>query len=248
MNDSISTISPAWPTRWPKDSFTSIWAWLLAAFVAALLVAAFFAEVSSPPMQARRINPAVFDVAVFAQLFLEGLLVAGVLAALPRISKFSLRQLGFRRPSAATVAFGVLGAIAMVAVADGGEALVDRFTHAVHHQQSVEIFKALHDPATIAVFAFVAVVAAPIAEESIFRVFFFNFGLRFGGFWAGAALSSVLFGLAHGDLYAALPLALGGVVLCFVYYRSRNAFASMISHALFNAFTIVALLTVPTAT
>ncbi len=50
-------------------------------------------------------------------------------------------------------------------------------------------------------------------------------------------LSGVLFGIAHGDLYAALPLALGGIVLCAVYYRTRNAFASMISHALFNAFS-----------
>ena len=97
----------------------------------------------------------------------------------------------------------------------------------------------------IAVFAVAAVIAAPIAEESIFRAFFFNLGLRYGGFWGGALLSAVLFGLAHGDLYEALPLALGGLVLCYVYYSSRNAFAPMISHALFNAFTLAALLVAP---
>ena len=37
-------------------------------------------------------------------------------------------------------------------------------------------------------------------------------------------------------------------MLCAVYYRTRNAFASMISHALFNAFSIVALLVAPQAT
>ena len=49
----------------------------------------------------------------------------------------------------------------------------------------------------------------------------------------------------HGDVYAALPLALGGIVLCGVYYLSRNAYASMISHALFNGLSIVLLSGVP---
>ena len=38
---------------------------------------------------------------------------------------------------------------------------------------------------------------------------------------------------------------LGGMVLCGVYYRTGNAFAPMISHALFNALSIVALLAWP---
>jgi membrane protease YdiL (CAAX protease family) len=54
--------------------------------------------------------------------------------------------------------------------------------------------------------------------------------------------------MAHGDLFAAVPLALGGMILCYVYYRSRNAFASMISHCLFNLLSIVALLMSPNLT
>jgi hypothetical protein len=69
--------------------------------------------------------------------------------------------------------------------------------------------------------------------------------VRYGGFWGGAILSGVLFGIAHGDIFAAIPLALGGVVLCGVYYRTGNIFAPMISHALFNALSIVALLFIP---
>lgn len=245
MNDSTSTISPAWPTRWPKDSFTSIWAWLLAAFVTGLFVAAFLGGIASAPLRPRSISPAVLDVAIVVQFVFEGALVAVVLAALPRLAKFSLPTLGFWRPNARAIGIAVFGAIAMTLVSDASATLVDRLTHSAHHQESVEIFKSLHDPATIAIFAFFAIVAAPIAEESIFRAFFFNFGLRYGGFWGGTLFSSVLFGLAHGDLYEALPLALGGAVLCGVYYVSRNAFAPMISHGLFNAFTILALLAIP---
>ncbi len=246
MNDSISTISPAWPTRWPKDSFRSVWAWCLAALVAALLIGAFAAGIrGTNALPMRTINPVVIDLSIALQFLLEGILVAGLLYALPRLSKFSLRELGLRAPSAGVLGVAVAGAVLMAVVADGSASLIDYLAHSKHQQETVEIFKALHDPLTIAIFAAFAVVFAPFAEETIFRMFFFNFGLRYGGFWGGTVTSSVLFGFAHGDVYEALPLALGGVVLCFVYYRTRNAVAPMISHALFNALSIVALLAVP---
>jgi hypothetical protein len=136
----------------------------------------------------------------------------------------------------------------MIVVSDGGAYLIGYLARSQHQQDIVQIFKGLHDSTTIAIFTIFAVLFAPFAEETIFRVFYFNLGLRYGGFFSGAILSGVLFGMAHGDLYAALPLALGGVVLCAVYYRTRNAFAPMISHALFNAFSIVMLLVAPNLT
>ena len=243
MNDSTSKISPGWPTHWPPDSFSGIWTWLLAAFVAGLFVLAFVAGVRTPPPAS--IDPRLLIAAILLQFFFEGLLVAAVLLALPRLSKFSLRDLGFRSLSRPALGIAVVGAVVMALVSDGSASLIERLAHTAHRQESVEIFKHLHDPATIAVFAVTAIVAAPIAEESIFRAFFFNLGLRYGGIWGGTLLSSVLFGLAHGDVYEAIPLALGGAVLCGVYYTSRNAFAPMISHGLFNAFTIFALLATP---
>jgi membrane protease YdiL (CAAX protease family) len=248
VNDSISTISPAWPTRWPNDSFKSPWAWVFAAFVAAIFVAAFFVGASASALSSRPISPALLDLSIALQFVLEGALVAGMLAALPSFSKFGLRELGFVRPGIGTVGTGIAGAVVMAIVANGGATLVEHLAHSKHQQETVAIFKSLHDPVTIAIFAAFAILFAPIAEETIFRVFFFNFGMRFGGFWGGAIASSALFGIAHGDLYELVPLALGGVVLCYVYYRTRNAFASMISHALFNALSIVALLAVPNLT
>jgi hypothetical protein len=164
---------------------------------------------------------------------------------MPALSKFSLRELGFRMPTGANVGTAILGAVGMVIVANGGASLIDYLLHSQHQQDIVQIFRELHDPTTVAIFAAFAVLFAPFAEETFFRVFFFNLGLRYTGFWGGAVLSGVLFGIAHGDLYAAVPLALGGIVLCAVYYRTRNAWSSMISHALFNSLSIVALLFIP---
>jgi membrane protease YdiL (CAAX protease family) len=45
-----------------------------------------------------------------------------------------------------------------------------------------------------------------------------------------------------GNAGALAPLAAGGVVLALVYYFSRSLVASMITHATFNACTVVVVL------
>ena len=247
MNDSTSATLPVWPTRWPKNSFASPWTWLLAGVIAVFFVfLPFIAGLRTNRVPA--VTPLEFDALIAVQAVFEGVLVAIVLLALPRLSKFSLGELGFRTPSLSALGIGLLGAAGMVIVANGGASLIDYLARSEHQQDIVQIFKELHDRTTITIFAAFAVVFAPFAEETIFRVFFFNLGLRYAGFWGGAVVSGILFGMAHGDLYAALPLALGGIVLCAVYYRTRNAYSSMLSHALFNALSIVLLLAFPKVT
>lgn len=246
MNDSISAISPAWPTRWPKNSFSSPWTWVIAGFITLLLVGAFALQLKSPPPS--NISPFEIDAVIALQFFIDGGLVVLVLGTLRPLSRFTLFELGFRAPSLATIAIAVAGAVAMIVVANGSAALIHYLARNQHEQDIVAIFRGLHDRTSIGVFIAFAVLFAPFAEETLFRLFFFNLGLRYGGFWFGAVLSGVLFGIAHGSLIDVLPLALGGVVLCFVYYRTRNAYASMISHALFNSFSIMALLFAPKLT
>jgi membrane protease YdiL (CAAX protease family) len=179
---------------------------------------------------------------LIVQFAIELPLVAFLLICLPSLSGFRLSQLGFRMPSWPAIFIGLAGALAMIVVANGAAALIDLATHAQHEQAEVLLFKQVHDPRVIAFFAIFAVTIAPIAEETVFRVFLFNIGLRYWGFWTGAIVSSALFGLAHADKYAFVPLALGGIVLCGVYYYSRNAYASMISHGLFNADSVIGFL------
>jgi hypothetical protein len=243
VNDSTSPTSPAWPTRWPKDSFTGFWTWLLAGFIAFIFVVLFALSVSNKPPT--NVDPLEFDLLIGFQFVLESILVAVVLLAMPGISKFSLRELGFRMPTWRNMGVALLGAIVMIVVANGGANLIGYFAHSQHEQDIVEIFKGLHNTTTTEIFAVFAIFFAPFAEETFFRLLFFNLGLRYGGFWAGAILSGALFGIAHGDLYAAVPLALGGMVLCGVYYLTRNIFASMFSHACFNTLSIVVLLFAP---
>lgn len=242
-NNSPLPILPVWPTRWPPNSFRFLPTALLLIIVAAITlgVLLFFA------LWVRLTHQTAVSLiaALIVQLLIEIGVVIAILVRLPRLAGFTLRELGFHVPDARTLALALLGAIAMAIVANGGASLIDALLHTKHEQQVVALYQQVRDPSIKVFFAIFAVAIAPIAEEIAFRVFAFNFGMRYWGFWGGAILSGILFGLAHADPYAALPLALAGIVLCAVYYRTRNAFASMISHGLFNALTLVALFAAP---
>lgn len=165
--------------------------------------------------------------------------------ALPALARTSLTGLGFRKPTLANVGIAVGGALLMIVLVDGMGGLIDTLLHHVHQQEAIKLLLSVHNPAVKAGFAVLAVVIAPIAEEMAFRVFLFNAVRRSGGFWVGAVVSGVIFGLAHADLYALLPLALGGIVLCWVYSASKNAWMSMITHAIFNGVSVGLLFIAP---
>lgn len=260
-NDSISQPSPSWPTRWPKDSFPAGWTGALIAALFGLLVLLFVAEIvvfgvlyqngaisSSMVTQHNELGllKVLFLPSTVVQVVFEAIAAFIIIAAMPHLTHFSLRQLGFRALTARDLGIALLGAVAMVVVADGGGSLVDTLAHSSHQELAVKLFTSMRSNLRLVeTFAVFAIVLQPMAEETIFRIFLFNLGLRGGGFWAGAILSGVLFGAAHLDVYAFLPLALGGIVLCGVYYTSRNAYASMISHGLFNALSTAAIYFAP---
>ncbi len=178
--------------------------------------------------------------------------VIAVLATLPRLTRFSLQQLGFVTPNARTIGIAVGGMIAATVATEIIGNVLQTVTHQHYTQDVIKLFLGLRGKSQIGLFALYAIILAPIAEETVFRLFIFNIGLRYGGFWVGAILSGLLFGLAHLSkfdamslAFNALPLACVGMIFCGVYYLSRNAYASMIAHGLFNALSLVALLVAP---
>ena len=91
-------------------------------------------------------------------------------------------------------------------------------------------------------FVVLACVAAPFFEELTFRGFVFNAFRRYLPGWAAIILGGIAFGFAHlqpGNAGAIAPLAAGGMVLAWVYYRTGSLFASMITHATFNLVPVV---------
>jgi membrane protease YdiL (CAAX protease family) len=169
--------------------------------------------------------------------------LAVLLAGVPWAARRSLHELGLRGFDRRTVVAGIIGAVAMYAATIGVANVQFSFTHQKPEETAISLFTSTHDSALIALFTFLATIAAPFMEEFVYRGFLFNALARYAPIWLAAIVSGVLFGLSHGSTSAFLPLAASGVVLAYVYQRSGSLTASMLTHALFNLIN-VALITI----
>jgi membrane protease YdiL (CAAX protease family) len=88
-------------------------------------------------------------------------------------------------------------------------------------------------------------IVVPISEELFFRGMIQSVLLRLGARRAMAILlAGGVFGLAHFEQkQAVIPLALFGIVLGYLYERSRSLFVPILTHALFNGITLARVLT-----
>ncbi|MEP0872176.1 CPBP family intramembrane metalloprotease [Trichocoleus desertorum AS-A10] len=97
------------------------------------------------------------------------------------------------------------------------------------------------DNVALVIFFLTASVAAPLFEEVMFRGFLLPSLTRYVPVWGAITISAFLFALAHLSLSEILPLMVLGMVLGFVYTRSRNLLAPMLMHSLWNSGTLLSL-------
>lgn len=251
-NSSLSPTSPGSQTTFAPDGFrpgSSVLALLgMLVLVALVAIVAIVAYVVAHHGDVRSLTRQTVPFAVTIQAVIDLLVVAYLALVLPPLAGTSLAGLGFRVPRASDVGIALAGALVMVLVVNGMGTIIDALFHAKHQQEAIKLFLSVRDPLVKAAFAALAVIVAPIAEEFAFRVFIFNAVRRYGGFWIGAIVSGICFGLAHTDLYAFIPLIFGGMILCGVYARTKNAWMSMITHGVFNGVSVVALYLAPQLT
>lgn len=182
-----------------------------------------------------------FLLVVIAEAIAETAAAVVILAALPGLARMSLHALGFRRLDFGTVGLAIAAGVLMTVLAN-----LTAIPYGVAPDPTTGLLAYIHGNRLLLGTLFASVlVAIPFAEEVIFRVFLFNVGSRYCGPWVGAVLSSAVFGLGHyvsGTMGAVGAVAIGiaALPLCWVYFRTKNAYASMISHASYNAAMILA--------
>jgi membrane protease YdiL (CAAX protease family) len=162
--------------------------------------------------------------------------------------------IGFRFPgwgtlgTAAAAVLPVLLAVQLIAL------FFDTFIPGYHlHGNAQELIQGkqphLNLLGDVLVLAWVAI-EVPLAEETLFRGILFQ-GLRetlarwIPYQWAvfvGALVSGVLFGLAHGEMYALPILAFLGFALAYVFQYSRSLYASATVHGIINFLSTVTIL------
>ena len=97
------------------------------------------------------------------------------------------------------------------------------------------------DKVALVIFFSTASIAAPLFEEVMFRGFLLPSLTRYTSVNGAIIVSGFIFAIAHLSLSEVLPLATLGIVLGFVYTRSRNLLAPMLLHCLWNSGTLISL-------
>lgn len=82
---------------------------------------------------------------------------------------------------------------------------------------------------------------APFAEELFFRGVLYKWLRDHIGVWPGILLSSLLFGAMHGEISVAGAAAVLGVILAWVYEKSRSLWPAVIIHVVNNSVKIALL-------
>ena len=96
-----------------------------------------------------------------------------------------------------------------------------------------------------AMLAVLAVVVAPLAEETIFRGYIYGVVRQYLGRWPAILINSAVFALIHAHVPAVLGLFVLAVFLSLVYERTGSLWSTIMVHAIFNAVTVVGTLVFP---
>jgi membrane protease YdiL (CAAX protease family) len=246
-NNSTWAPSAPSPIAWPREAWNLPLTLLCIVGVVVVAVVPQFVyeivEMASGSIDVR--HPALSaDQTLIAQIVSYVPLGVYLFALLPWLSKTSLRELGFRLPTARDVAIAGAGAIVMIVSVNLAGLAIAALTHRQDTETAVALMQHMKTPIEKFVFFAVACILAPLIEELAFRIFIFNALTRYLSIGAAALVSGVLFGLLHSASLAqivtvAVPLAIGGIVLAYVYAFTRCYWANVTTHALFNAVGIV---------
>lgn len=88
---------------------------------------------------------------------------------------------------------------------------------------------------------FLAGLAAPVAEELLYRLFTFTALRDRFGLWAGALLSAAIFALFHFNPYWLAEMLVVGLGLAFLYQSTGSLLAAITAHSFINTSKIVML-------
>jgi uncharacterized protein len=112
-------------------------------------------------------------------------------------------------------------------------------------QDAVSLFLDVEQPAARIGLIILAVVVAPIVEELVFRAGIYRYLKGHLPRWLAIGVSSLLFGVVHGNIHGLPGLVAVGVMLAIAYEATANIRVPIIFHACFNLNSIVFILLTP---
>jgi len=224
------------------------WQWrdvLFAALIAAapIVVLAVLGTISSGSTAAHQTATAgVALAAIVSTVIVDVWLVFWAWFFSLRKYRLSLRSFGFRgyeESSSWAVAVGIIlgGILATTILGDVSNYAYRKIVGPVPTENVVTIFP--HTSAGLVLFIVLAVLVAPLLEETVFRGFVFQGLSRSWGPLTGAVVSALVFALWHQQLSVLIPIFGLGLLLAAAFYWTRSIYTNIAFHAVFNALGLV---------
>lgn len=149
----------------------------------------------------------------------------------------SWSDLGVRKPRWRDLrSYGLVGGLLLIVMVMLMGIVIKYFQPDLPPQEIEELLRSVTRLPDVLAICFAAVVMAPVAEELFYRGMIYPLFRKYLGPRGGAVLAGLVFGLAHYDLWRALPLAVGGVALCYFYEKSDSILVPMVAHGVWNGF------------
>ncbi len=113
--------------------------------------------------------------------------------------------------------------------------VADKFNFEPEPQEILGIFLKENDTFFLIFLGIFACIIGPIVEEIFFRGFMYPaLKNRLGIFW-GVMITSVFFALLHGNVAAFLPILILGILLIYIYERTKSLTYSILVHMIHNS-------------
>lgn len=151
------------------------------------------------------------------------------------LSRGSWSDLGVRRSGWRNfLQYGVLGGVLLIVLITLLGVVIQHFQPELPPQHYEEILRTAGNLAVGLMIIFAGAVLAPLSEELFYRGMIYPvFRGKLGPVW-GAVLTGLVFGAVHGDAWRAVPLAIGGAILCYFYEKSGSILVPALAHGIWN--------------
>ena len=179
-------------------------------------------------------------------IVMQGMLLAAVLFVVLYVRRVDAVELfGLRRLRPLEILIWTIGAMAvayplMMVIGTGWIKLLE---HALGKepasQEMVTLMKETTNLPVKLLMAFSAVVVAPIAEEILFRGYFYPAVKRFSERYFAAIIISLLFAVVHNNAMSIVPLFVLAMALTIAYELTGCLLVPILMHALFNLSQVI---------
>ncbi|MGR6835135.1 CPBP family intramembrane glutamic endopeptidase [Syntrophomonas erecta] len=177
-------------------------------------------------------TPLMYFILGFMVQFTATILLVIIMAG---IRGASLKDLGINIPGGRLfVTYGLIGGMGLLLIILILSYPVNLLQPDIQPQVFEQMLRSTISGPSFLVLFIMGAVLAPLSEELFYRGMIYPV-LRYplGPIW-GALVAGLIFGAAHWDVWRAIPLAVGGVVLCYLYEKSGSIFVTALAHGIWN--------------